>query len=45
VVKSNLEALLFIVGILCISAIVVWMAWAAFGFLEADVPVVKIVRP
>lgn len=45
-VKSILEVLPFIVGVLCISAIVVWMASAIFGFLAADAPVVvKIVHP
>jgi hypothetical protein len=40
VFKSIFEVLPFVVAILVISAIGVWLAWAAFGFLAADVPVV-----
>jgi hypothetical protein len=45
-VRNFLEMLPFIIGILSISIVAIWLAWAVFGFLAADVPVVvKVVRP
>jgi hypothetical protein len=44
--KSILEAVLFVAGVVVVSAIVGWLAWNAFGFLVADAPeVVKLKGP
>jgi hypothetical protein len=41
--KSNLEPVLFVVGVLVVSAILGWLAWNTLGFLVADSPdVVKL---
>jgi hypothetical protein len=42
----KLEVVLFIVGVLVVSAIAGWFAWNTLGFLVADAPeVVKLKGP
>lgn len=36
--KDILEPMLFVAGVLVVSAIVGWLAWNAFGLLVADSP-------
>jgi hypothetical protein len=44
--KNILEPVLFIVGVVIVSAIVGWFAWNVLGILVADAPeVVKLKGP